>query len=124
MQATYRKAILWLVACVAVTLLGTTLARAGDQDFTLKNDTGVEIHHVYIAPHSSDDWGDDILGEDTLADGDSVDIKFSRKEKAALWDLRIEDKAGNSIEWEKLNLLEITTVTLHYKNGKGTATVE
>jgi hypothetical protein len=53
-----------------------------------------------------------------------VIIKFSRKEKAALWDLKITDKAGNTIEWEKLNLLEISKVTIHYKNGKGTASVE
>jgi hypothetical protein len=38
--------------------------------------------------------------------------------------LRIEDKGGNSIEWENLNLLKISKVTLHYKDGKGTADVE
>lgn len=81
-RSTYKNAILWLAALVAIALLGTTKARAGDQDFTLVNDTGVEIHHVYISPHDSDAWGEDILGEDTLADGDSVHIKFSRKEKA------------------------------------------
>ena len=124
MKLNYKTAVLSLMAILAIALLGTTVARAGDQDFTLVNDTGVEIHHVYIAPHSSDEWGEDILGEDTLADGASVDIKFSRKEKAALWDLKIEDKGGNTIEWEKLNLLEIAKVTIHYKNGKGTATVE
>jgi hypothetical protein len=124
MKFNYKTAIVSLMALLAITLLGTTIARAGDQDFTLVNDTGVEVHHVYIAPHSSDDWGDDVLGEDTLEDGASVDIKFSRKEKAALWDLKIEDKGGNTIEWEKLNLLEISKVTIHYKNGKGTASVE
>jgi len=96
----------------------------GKQDFTLVNQTGVEIDKVFISPHSSNDWEEDILGQDTLPSGQSVDIKFHRNEKAAMWDLRIEDKQGNSIEWENLNLLEISKVTLHYKDGKGTAETE
>ena len=116
--------MLSLAAFAAFAVLETSKARAGDQDFTLVNDTGVEVHHVFISPHDSDEWGEDILGEDTLADGESVHIKFSRKEKSALWDLKIADKEGNSIRWEGLDLPEISKVTIHYKNGKGTASVE
>ena len=103
---------------------GASTSQAGAQDFTLVNETGVEIDKVYIAPHDSDDWEEDILGKDTLPNGQSVEIKFHRDETAAQWDLRIEDKGGNSIEWENLNLLKINKVTLHYKDGKGTADVE
>ncbi len=94
------------------------------QDFTLVNETGVEIHKVYISPHDSNDWEEDILGKDTLPSGQSVDIKFHRNEKAAMWDLRVEDSKGTPIEWENLNLLEISKVTLHYKDGKATAETE
>jgi hypothetical protein len=103
---------------------GSTAQEGGKQDFTLVNQTGVEIDKLYIGPHSSDEWGEDILGQDTLPSGQSVEIKFHRNEKAAMWDLKIEDKQGNSIEWENLNLLEINKVTLFYKDGKGTAQVE
>jgi hypothetical protein len=97
---------------------------AGAQDFTLVNATGVEIDKLYVSPHDADDWQEDVLGRDTLPSGQSVEIKFSRSEKAPLWDLRVEDSKGNSIEWESLNLMEISKVTLHYENGKGTAEVE
>lgn len=103
---------------------GSTAQQGAAQDFTLVNQTGVEIDKLYIGPHESDEWGEDILGQDTLPSGQSVEIKFSRTEKAAMWDLKIEDKQGNSIEWENLNLLEINKVTLFYKDGKGTAQVE
>ena len=99
-------------------------AQSGAQDFTLVNETGVEIDKVYISPHDKDDWEEDILGEDTLASGKSVDIKFHRDETAAEWDLRVEDSKGNSIEWENLNLLKISKLTLHYKDGKATAEAE
>jgi hypothetical protein len=96
----------------------------GEQDFTLVNSTGVEIHALYVTPHSANDWGEDVLGVDTLAASDDVTIHFSWKEKAKFWDLRVEDQDGNYIEWDKLNLIEISTVTLYYKNGKATAVVE
>ncbi len=102
----------------------TSSTTAAAQDFTLVNKTGVEIDKVYITPHDSDDWEDDILGRDTLPDGETVDIKFSRKETAKMWDLRVEDKQGNAIEWDNLNLLEINKVTLYYKGGKATAETE
>ncbi|HEY0006013.1 MAG TPA: hypothetical protein VGB17_14625 [Pyrinomonadaceae bacterium] len=96
----------------------------GKQDFTLVNATGVEINALYVSPHDKNDWEEDILGQDTLANGQSLEIKFHRDEKAAMWDLRVEDKGGNSIEWENLNLLEISKITLHYKDGKATAVTE
>lgn len=98
-------------------------AAQGAQDFILINKTGVEIYALYVTPHNSDDWGDDILGADTLAANDRIEIKFSRKEKAKYWDLRVEDADGEYIEWENLNLIKISEVTLYYKNGKATATV-
>lgn len=96
----------------------------GAQDFLLVNKTGVEINALYITPHNAKDWGEDILGADTLPNNNELEITFSRKEKAKLWDLRIEDEDGNSIEWTNLNLLEISKVTLYFKNRKPTAIVE
>ena len=96
----------------------------GDQDFTVVNKTGVLINALYVSPSKQDDWGEDILGQDQLANGESCHISFHPKEQAAKWDLRIEDSDGNALIWYNLNLLEISQVTLYYQNGKGTATVE
>lgn len=92
------------------------------QDITVVNKTGFEIHALYMTPHNAKQWGGDILGVDTLALNDSVAIVFSRKEKAKLWDLRVEDADGAFIEWEDLDLMPISSITLYYKNGKATAT--
>jgi hypothetical protein len=114
-----------LVATCALSLLVISVAFAqGKQDFTLVNSTDVEIHKLFVSPHSTDNWEEDVLGRDTLPSGESVEITFSPKEKAAKWDLKVEDKDGNSIEWENLNLLEISKVTLHYKDGRAWADVE
>lgn len=104
--------------------IGTQTLAQGQQDFTLVNRTGVEIYALYVTPHNANEWGEDILGADTLLSNEELDISFSRKEKAKYWDVRIEDEDGNFIEWDKLNLLEISKVTLYYKNRKPTAIVE
>ena len=97
---------------------------AGDQDFTLVNKTGVEINALYVSPADKNEWGEDILGQDTLAAGGTAEIEFDPSEEAAKWDLRVEDKQGNSIEWTDLDLTEISKVTLNYADGKATAKVE
>lgn len=96
----------------------------GTQDFTLVNKTGVVIDKLFISPADVDDWEEDILGQDQLADGATVDVKFKRSEKAAKWDLKIDDTKGNSVEWHDLNLLEINKITLHYDGKKATAETE
>jgi hypothetical protein len=84
----------------------------------------VEIKALYVSPHNDNHWGADILGADTLPVNQELDITFAPEERAELWDLRIEDKDGEFIEWHSLNLLTISKITLYYKNGKATAVVE
>ncbi len=121
-----RRITVLVAVCSLTMLLSLNAFAQGRQDFTVVNATGVEIHELYVSPHSADDWQEDVLGQDTLASGDSVEIVFGRKEKAKMWDLRIVDKDGTSIEWENLNLMEISKLTLHYnaKTGKAWADVE
>lgn len=105
-------------------LLTVEVSAQAAQDFVLVNKTDVEIYSLYVSPHSENEWGEDILEADTMRANETFDITFSRKERAKYWDLRVEDSEGNYIVWESLNLLEISKVTLYYKNGKATAVVE
>ena len=110
-----------LLAVAGMALLTVSAVRAGDQDFTLVNKTGVEIHSLHVAPHSSDEWGEDILGKDTLGDGESLEITFGKHDRAHHWDLKITDEKGHSVTWENLDLMKIEEVTLHFKDGKAWA---
>ena len=118
-----KSRVILALGMLAILLVATAYARAGKQDFILHNRTGVEIHEVYVSPHTANEWEEDVLGKDTLADGDSVKITFEDREKHAHWDLKVVDGKGNSIEWEDLNLIEISEVTLHYKDGKAWADI-
>lgn len=108
---------------LAVALLATLANRSasaheGPQDFVLHNQTGVEIHSVFVSPHSAGDWQEDVLGQDTLPNGQSVKIAFDDRDKHVHWDLRVTDKNGNALEWYDLNLAEIEQVTIHWDAAK------
>ena len=124
------KALVAIFA-LSVMLVPTALARGkqnfvsaanqNKQDFTLHNETGVEIKEVYISPTSAEKWEEDILGTDTLASGDTVDISFTRRNED-MWDMKVVFRNGKSNVWTKLNLSKITDVTVSFKEGKPWAT--
>lgn len=116
--------ILAIAGVASITMLGAGRALAGDQDFTLHNDTGVTIKELYISPHDTKDWEENVLGKDSLKDGEEQEITFPKREKAENWDLKVVDPDGNSVEWANLKLTEITDVTLTIKNGKTYATTK
>ncbi len=113
----------FFLACVFL-LATLSSSYAGKQDFLLVNKTGIDIHEVYIAPHSSEEWQDDVMGKGMLVSGKSVKINFERQTKTKIWDLKVVDKDGKATVWQNLNLLEISKVTLHLDEGKATAEVE
>ncbi len=97
---------------------------AGKQDFTLVNKTGFDLHEVYLAPHGSEQWQEDVLAKALLPNDGSVKIKFESGDKTKVWDLKVVDKDGKATVWEKLDLLEISKATLRFTGGKATAEVE
>jgi hypothetical protein len=123
---TMRTNLALALATIATFATVTALARTGKQDFVLHNQTGVEIHSLFVSPHSAGDWEADVLGRDTLASGDSVKVTFDDRDKHVHWDLKVTDKNDNALEWYDLNLVEIEEVTLHWdaKKSKGWADIK
>jgi len=119
-----RSRMLPAVVVIAMWFAVAAFARGGKQDFVLHNETGVEIHELYVSPHSSNNWGEDVLGQDTLAPGASVKITFDDQEKTVKWDLKVADGNKHTIEWDNLDLSKISEATLHYKEGKAWADVK
>jgi hypothetical protein len=101
------------------TVAGTGQAWAeGKQNFRLKNRTGYVIEEVYVSPSNSDEWEEDVMGRDVLADGDNVDIAFNRHEHSCIWDVKVVFEDEVSAEWEGFNLCEVSTVAIFYDRKK------
>jgi hypothetical protein len=100
---------------------------AGDQDFTLINQTGYEIDRVYVSAASTSDWEEDILGQDSLGDGEHVNIRFSRGTKGCKFDLKVVYTEDDSeAVWDDIDLCTVESVTIHWnkKSGETTATFD
>jgi len=104
-----------LLLLAAVFVLAPLAADAATSVIMLKNNTGAELYHIYMSSSEVDNWEEDILGEQTLENGETLRISLTGSYKE--FDLRVEDAHGNHIEWFKLpgTLKEITI------KGDGTA---
>lgn len=92
------------------------------QDFSIVNDTGIEIYAIYVSPTGEASWGDDLLTTDTLPTGSSTDIVFDTEVEEQFWDLMVADSAGTTVEWSNIDLFSVSEITLKIENGNPTAT--
>jgi hypothetical protein len=114
---------------VAVVMAGSVAMFAaapasGPQDFTLINKTGLTIDELYVSPTATNDWEEDILGVDTLANGGKVDITFAPDTAHCSYDVKIVDEDGDAVVWTKIDLCKAEEITLLYQGGKPTAIIK
>lgn len=99
----------------ATLLLAVTATPAmADEVLHLNNRTGYTINEIYIAPTSTDNWEEDIMGEDALLTNTSVNIDFSRSDDTCKWDLKAVYDDGTNAVWKNIDLCKISTITMFY----------
>lgn len=106
-----------LAVMVAAALFGAAVAAAQDiRDITVINKSGKPITELYISPADSDDWEEDVLGVDVLADGEKVEISFAGyKNEQCVFDILARNANGDEWLLTDLNLCETFTVTITKK---------
>jgi hypothetical protein len=67
----------------------------GTAQLTIINNSGVTIFYAYISSSTSTEWGDDVLGADTIPAGGSFTITDIPE---GTYDLKAEDSSHNIIE--------------------------
>lgn len=117
--------LIGVFASVAFLLIGNlnggAQAAEAKQDFRLVNKTGYEIKHVYVSPSKSDDWEEDVLGKDTLDDGEAWNIKFHRSVTTCKWDLKVTyADDDSSAVWQNIDLCEVERITIRYNRKSDT----
>ena len=116
-------ASLTLSAIIAPLCATPAAAQQARQDFVLVNRTGYVLSEVYVSPNKADDWQEDVLGQDTMDDGQRVHIRFKRSTSTCRWDLKVVYKVDDSSAvWRNINLCEIETITIRYNKNTDTTT--
>ena len=114
-----------ITRAVAIAMVTTTAvfctaapAQAENHDFTLVNKTGYTIDQIYVSAAGRKSWEEDVMGRDALATGESVQITFDRGEQDCLWDLKVTYEDEDEAVWNRLDLCELSKLTLHYDRAK------
>lgn len=105
-----------------VTKVNNTSCEDYNLDFLLVNKTGYDISEIYVSPTKIKDWGEDIMGRDILASGESVEISFDTEETARKWDIYVTWVGYDSDEdvyWTGFDLSKISKITLFYNDKTG-----
>jgi hypothetical protein len=88
------------------------------------NKTGYGIDEVYVSPHRSDTWSDNLISK-PLENGETLDISFNASAKAARWDIKIVwVDEGSPVVWKDCKLSEISKFILHYNRDTDETTAE
>ncbi len=109
-----------LFSVLASVLASTAAFAQGRQDFALVNRTGYQIDEVYVGPVSSSNWGDDVMGKNSIPDGETANIKFSGRSSACKWDIQVVYNDGDKSEFRNVDLCSVSTVTLYWNRSAGT----
>jgi hypothetical protein len=88
----------------------STAAFAAQQDFTITNHTGHTIVTLNVSPNNDDHWGPDILGRDTLGNGEQAEVTFDRNEDQCSWDIKVTYDDGTNNDLRAVNLCQTTEV--------------
>lgn len=116
------KSSLLASIALAFAMLGAAHAQ-GKQDFELVNKTGYDLSQLFVSPAKSENWEEDVLGDDELEDGDSMNVRFSGSGKSCKWDIKVVySDDDSSAVWHDIDLCEVSKVTLRYNRKTDTTT--
>lgn len=108
---------------VASYLRAQDAAPASENDFILVNSTGYVLDQVYVSPTNTNEWEEDILGQDVLKDGEQVTIKFHPKATTGKYDLKVVYEVDKSSSiWTGLDLTTINKLTIKYDKANDVST--
>lgn len=94
-------------AMLAAALVGPSVADS-DKKVKIINETRHKIVHFYASRVGTDNWEEDILGEDVLDIGGSVNVNFGTSDYC-LYDFRAVFNDGDKVEKYRINVCEIDT---------------
>lgn len=97
-----------IAAASMAALLATGASAAQDAvSFELTNATDYTLTHIYISLPSSDSWEEDILGDQVVESGETVEITVDDGLEECEYDIRYDFSDGDSVVERAVDMCEI-----------------
>lgn len=106
-----------LAAALLLCTAGVSAAIA--QEIIVANGTGFTIQQLGLMDSNAKGDAQDLLGNDTLANGEGLKININGSPKG--WELIAVDGNGGQVNWQNLDLTGVSKITLR---ADGTANME
>ncbi|MDI1327457.1 MAG: hypothetical protein PSV23_11740 [Brevundimonas sp.] len=89
-------------------------AGVAEVKFSLKNATSFTLTHLYMSPAASNDWDNDILGDQVVGAGETAEVSIDDGVESCMYDLRADFEDGDAIDVRGVDVCKIegTTVTI------------
>lgn len=99
------------VTVLAATGLFAGQAMAEDLVFTLNNFSALGLVEFYTSPADTNNWEEDVLGEDVLLPGYSVDVTIADGRTQCTYDMQFVMSDGQQLE-DTIDMCELGSYTL------------
>jgi len=104
-----KRFFLSLAAALLLSAAGVSAAIA--QEIIVANGTGFTIQQLGLMDSNAKGDAQDLLGNDTLANGEGLKININGSPKG--WELIAVDGNGGQVNWQNLDLTGVSKITLH-----------
>ncbi|KMO44920.1 hypothetical protein VQ03_00500 [Methylobacterium tarhaniae] len=92
-------------------LISSQATMAANRHVDIVNKTGMTLKEFYASSTGSNNWEEDILGRDTIANGETFDINIDDGTGACRFDFRAVFQNGGESVKRNVNVCEISTFT-------------
>ncbi|MFT0851640.1 hypothetical protein VRY85_12775 [Achromobacter sp. F4_2707] len=89
-------------------LAGTNVALAADRHVTVINKTKTALFAFYASRTSSNDWEEDILGDDVIMPGESIRINIDDGSGACKFDFKGEFEDGDEVVKKNVDVCTVS----------------
>lgn len=67
------------------------------------------IHELYMSGEGLNNWGEDLLGNETMSTGQQLSLVLNVDINNLKWDIKAVDEAGTEVEFRGLDLSNVST---------------
>ncbi len=100
-----------IVIGAALALGVSFAAQAANRHVDIKNDTGETLTEFYASVTKTDDWEEDILGDQVIEDGETFDINIDDGSGSCRYDFKAVFEGGDVMVRKNINVCEVATYT-------------
>jgi len=85
------KTSFWTLVLALFLGMQSKMASAFDGYINITNNTGYDIYYVYVSPDVSGDWGEDVLEDKVLEDGEEIRVELDGYD-SSVFDVKLVDE--------------------------------